>query len=257
MEKHLCDEEHAATLAGWITSRGGVLVWQSQALEDMGATCDTPAFDSQVNPVGKPGWKYGDKPILHITSLAEVEVALVVGGRMGLAEWLARPNAVPLTNDELQRQAATGEASAKANAVCDYLRKIDNIIDVRHVKVMFGGKEYLGARYLQSCRYSDGMTMVRDGRAKAGEEYFEEHFYLLGQPPLKIKRRTDICFTWNCGEWYIGCHSANGNVSEFNPFGWNFILSCWHVPDGTRIDTYEKKRYLRVEMTVEFLKGDK
>jgi hypothetical protein len=75
-EKLVITKDAAEQIYLWITSRGGVYVWESQDLSNPGLTYNTPALSSEGLPYTKPRWDCGNTPKLHITDLSEVFVAI-------------------------------------------------------------------------------------------------------------------------------------------------------------------------------------
>lgn len=85
--QHSCYISNAPKFADWITSRGGIAIWQSVNLSNPGASWSTPATirkgDCQgqedapdkdaIVPYPKPTWQAGNTPTV-ITDPAEVEV---------------------------------------------------------------------------------------------------------------------------------------------------------------------------------------
>lgn len=62
--------EFTPKIKDWIKNRGGVAVWKSVDLSDLGKQWFTPADVTE-----KPTWKSDDKPERIITSVNDVEVA--------------------------------------------------------------------------------------------------------------------------------------------------------------------------------------
>ncbi len=143
---------------------------------------------------------------------------------------------------------------SKAKELCAWLNGLGkHIRDARPVKVSINGTDYYGARYTAVNQYTEGMRIVQEGKVKAGDEYTDDRFYLLGKRPLKIKNRASFCFPYDGAEWYIGGGYYGGGDEQhkqYHPFGIYFSVHKWDVPDGTKIDTYERHEYVRSPMTV-------
>jgi hypothetical protein len=73
---HLCLTEHAAQFWTWIKSRGGVAFWQSQAIEAMGRTVQTPVNNEDGTGKAKPHWQYAESPIRIVTDPDEIVVVV-------------------------------------------------------------------------------------------------------------------------------------------------------------------------------------
>lgn len=141
-----------------------------------------------------------------------------------------------------------------AGKVVDWLKGLGHTKDVQPVKVTLGdgksAKTYFGAKYITVLHYTADMRAVTDGKHKAGEAYENEHFYLVGEHPWTMKNRRHFCFPMAGYDWYISGYFDGRAITEHQPFGANFMLGKWDVPDGTKIDTYERFKYPRVAITV-------
>jgi hypothetical protein len=73
MSKLTVYPENATTFWDWLQNRGGILVWSSVDLCDLGWSCSTPAKKPDGSPTTKPHWKAGENPRL-IVDPNEVEV---------------------------------------------------------------------------------------------------------------------------------------------------------------------------------------
>lgn len=72
--KHECAPEHAARMLDWIANRGGVAVWQSINVANLGASWSTPATLADGQPATKPTWQVADAPERIITDARDIEV---------------------------------------------------------------------------------------------------------------------------------------------------------------------------------------
>jgi hypothetical protein len=61
-ERHEVSPENAAKFRDWIARRGGVAVWHSINLSNIGASWSTPALREDGTPTPKPTWEADDKP---------------------------------------------------------------------------------------------------------------------------------------------------------------------------------------------------
>jgi len=73
MEKHTVSPETAGRVKTWLRDRGGLAVWQSVNLSNLGQTWTTPALTEEGQPYPKPSWKASDAPRI-ITDLSNVTV---------------------------------------------------------------------------------------------------------------------------------------------------------------------------------------
>ena len=61
----------------WLEERGGVQIWISQALEDMGQTKMSPVRSPEGTPYGPPHWKFGSTPAYTATSIDDFVVEIL------------------------------------------------------------------------------------------------------------------------------------------------------------------------------------
>ena len=72
--RHEVVVESAAKFVNWIRERGGVAVWKSINLSNLGVGWGTPAQDKDGKPTKKPNWQADSVPSRIVTKLEEVEV---------------------------------------------------------------------------------------------------------------------------------------------------------------------------------------
>lgn len=77
-EVHEVREENAEQFWQWLRERGGIAIWQSINLSNLGASWSTPARTPEGTPTPKPTWQAANEPARVITDPAEV---VVVTGR--------------------------------------------------------------------------------------------------------------------------------------------------------------------------------
>lgn len=75
MEPHITNVANAAKIWTWLNERGGLAIWESINLSNLGATWTTPANDKDGEPTKKPTWQAGETPRI-ITDPAEVLVSI-------------------------------------------------------------------------------------------------------------------------------------------------------------------------------------
>jgi hypothetical protein len=72
-EKFKIAPENAAKMSDWLRTRGGIAIWSSINLSNIGATWSTPALtDGKSTP--KPTWQAGNEPDRIITDPGECVV---------------------------------------------------------------------------------------------------------------------------------------------------------------------------------------
>lgn len=103
-----------------------------------------------------------------------------------------------------------------------------------------------GCLYRRTLRYTEGMTAVTRGDAKAGNTYVESSCYLLGDRPIAVlpgaPRHTKACFQAGIQDWYVACwieaKSITPRIAEYHPFGPSFIMKPWLLDE--KIDAHER-----------------
>jgi hypothetical protein len=121
-----------------------------------------------------------------------------------------------------------------ARDVANYLRSIkggDAPKKVVPVVLTIGRQTWQGARYVQS----DQLRL-----------------YMIGVlPAAKVRRRKTVFrFKGNPFDWYVIAYKSlpiEPQYAEYHPFGANFIIGKWSVPDGSAIDKYDTHPYTRVK----------
>lgn len=123
--------------------------------------------------------------------------------------------------------------------------------EVVPVIVAIGNEKWTGCRYNRTLEYTADMDAVRDGRHKAGDKYTENRIYVTGKLPGAKRHGDKVCFPFEGKDWYVaGYYQGNDpKYDEYHPFGVNFILAPWDVPNSM-IDEYEPKPYKRIDMAV-------
>jgi len=72
--RHEVTEENAPKFLDWIAKRGGVAVWPSVDLSDLGFSMSSPALTPDGQPTPKPHWKLAAEPSRVITDASEIDV---------------------------------------------------------------------------------------------------------------------------------------------------------------------------------------
>jgi len=74
MGKHECAPENAARMMDWIANRGGVAIWESVNLANLGTSWSTPATHADGSAATKPTWQSNNQPARIIIDPADIEV---------------------------------------------------------------------------------------------------------------------------------------------------------------------------------------
>ena len=72
---HIVAPENAQRITEWLETRGGLAVWHSVDLSDLGFSMTTPVRGIDGKTVTKPHWKLDDKPARIITDAKDVLVS--------------------------------------------------------------------------------------------------------------------------------------------------------------------------------------
>lgn len=72
--QHESTEDKAPTLLKWFSERGGIAVWPSVNLSNLGVSWTTPVLTAEGAPSSKPDWQSDSKPSKIITDPALVRV---------------------------------------------------------------------------------------------------------------------------------------------------------------------------------------
>jgi len=72
--KHECCPENVAKFREWLSTRGGLAIWESIDLSDPGTSWTGPVNGPNGKPSPKPSWKSDNKPARIITDPSEVVV---------------------------------------------------------------------------------------------------------------------------------------------------------------------------------------
>lgn len=118
MNHHKVDEANARRIWEWMQTRGGVAIWESIDLSDLGKSWTTPVKQANGKPATKPSWKAADAPTRIITDPGEIDVIKTqvvkrfhVGVRMG-----AQGLSLKLTDGATRRVRAAVAKAADARA---------------------------------------------------------------------------------------------------------------------------------------------
>ena len=74
-EPFICQSQNAQKFWDWIHNRGGLAIWELQAMDSCRPrSMTTPALTEDGQPMGAPHWAYGNTPARIIQDTDEVEV---------------------------------------------------------------------------------------------------------------------------------------------------------------------------------------
>ena len=138
------------------------------------------------------------------------------------------------------------------DAIAAWLRSLTSVTEVKPCTVTIGKQSWPAAFYRQEFKYTAGMTCVQRGEHKAGESYFQTGIYCVGKLPQIYVKSKNACFPHDDADWYVACYieEVKPVVAWAHPFGANFILKAWNLPEA--IDKYDKT-YRRVALVVEYM----
>src|SRR5688572_2592652 len=74
MKPQTCHPDNAVQLWTWLLTRGGIFIWNSIDLSDLGKSWSTPAKQEDGKPGERPIWKADYQPARHITQHEDVVV---------------------------------------------------------------------------------------------------------------------------------------------------------------------------------------
>lgn len=74
MEKLTCSPNNAPKFLDWIANRGGIAVWNSINLSNLGQSWSTPALTEDGKPYPKPTWQADNSPYRIVASASDVIV---------------------------------------------------------------------------------------------------------------------------------------------------------------------------------------
>jgi hypothetical protein len=141
--------------------------------------------------------------------------------------------------------------------IADYLRSIPKarITSTKPCTLTIGKTVYPACRYTETLNTPIGCEAYRRGE----REYTREMIYVTGMLP-SANLRGNVAFTiaGESDEWYVATYFGNVSArkqetkepTKFHPFGNNFLLAPWNVPDGQAIDHYARVPYRRVTVTI-------
>jgi ribosomal protein S6 len=76
MKRHVIQPEDVGRISEWLSTRGGIAVWESQNLSDPGRTVTTPVLNADGTPVSPPGWQFSGAHVTIIRDPEEVWVSV-------------------------------------------------------------------------------------------------------------------------------------------------------------------------------------
>lgn len=149
---------------------------------------------------------------------------------------------------------------SELKSVAEWLLSCPNIVDAKPVTITvqrsnnapFGGVWYR----TEQTRVATERA-VTDGPDKAGDKYYRDAIYILGESPKWLA--DSVCLQRGDIDWYIMCYiTRNGLAEEFkfaHPFGANWIITPWDIAHGPckghKIDTGMPRQYERIPFDFE------
>lgn len=149
-----------------------------------------------------------------------------------------------MTDEQLvtDRQSASrgGDAARRAAEYYAGLPWLRQVVPVRvSIPTRPAGGQletYYGIRYAHVRTRMAGELAVRLGLAKAGDEYAEDRYLLLGRLFRLFEKKVRVCDHWeqryhlsfpgDAGRtWYVACYSDERTPAEHVPFGPMFVLT--------------------------------
>ena len=99
----------------------------------------------------------------------------------------------------------------------------------------------IGAETFSGCAYSNNHL---DGH---------EAMVLLGPLPTSYRRshRTVYRMPGDTRDWFVACYSGSADITEYQPWGRQFVLHPWTCDDP--IDRYEEKPYRRIDCAFDMI----
>lgn len=153
-------------------------------------------------------------------------------------------------------------------ALVEYLKSLPHISDVRGCQLTICEQTFEAARYVSTLQYDKRMDAVIRGEHKAGDEYSNMYFYLVGERPKKLKEQKRVLgglyeskykmtLPDDDGDWHVACYIDEEQIEPqfepYHPFGANFILCRWpHEKFGQRIDHYDTEKRERLPVEVQW-----
>ena len=147
-------------------------------------------------------------------------------------------------------ESPLAEKEAEAGRIAAWLRSLPRMSAVRPLLLTIRGLEYSGARAIQA-----------HGGIRGGIVSEADMFYLVGPlPPIRVRRHCAFVAAGEPCEFYVSAYwpeivhkrQLEGWPSALHPFGPHFMLAAWPVTDAP-IDRWEKSRYLRVPIEINYL----
>lgn len=120
----------------------------------------------------------------------------------------------------------------------EWLSSFPQVSSAGELRVTIRGTTYEAARYVETLDHN-------------GKPYTQEKIYCLGALPACYRRSRRVAFNFpnDSRDWYIAAYLPRENLraanAKFHPFGINFLLMPWGVPDGSKIDSHEARPYRR------------
>jgi hypothetical protein len=148
---------------------------------------------------------------------------------------------------------ACAPADLDLDAVLAWLTKC-NCHDLKKVRVTIGKQSWTGVEYKQTMHYEASMMACTHGKKTPKDTWTRHNIYLPGDLPTG-HHKVKACFPYQDRDWYVATYIESKAIKGFDgyhPFGPNFIISPWDIPDS-KIDDGERKPYKRIPTQIEYL----
>jgi len=186
--------------------------------------------------------------LCEVTDATKHQVRLKLANATGTVEfWLDR-------TAQLYWADQSTPGTAPTLTLVDWLRAC-GCRDVRPVIVTIDGQSWYGCRYVSVGQHTRGMDAVLRGTRQAGQSCAKERIYCVGSLPRCYGKRQEgkVCFPFQGAEWYVVGYILGKQIlpqfAPSHPFGENFVLGPWSIPES-KIDEGERKPYVRHAMAV-------
>ena len=73
--QHITESINAEKVLSWLRTRGGIAIWSSINLSNLGKTWTTPALKENGEPTDRPSWQVSREPVI-ITDAGKVGVSV-------------------------------------------------------------------------------------------------------------------------------------------------------------------------------------
>jgi hypothetical protein len=138
----------------------------------------------------------------------------------------------------------------KANTrLVNWLTKLGHT-NAKPVLLKIENEEFIGCSYTLTGEYTASMDAVSRGDKKAGEKYYENRYYFLGNLPFCYSKKSNVCFLFENKTFFISGYGQDNLDDTYHPFGKSFMLGEWNTEKFGEIDMGERHPYKRIPMSM-------